>query len=96
MDSSLIAEWVHPAGLACAVVLPMTRAVVRRIRGRSPTFVQAVVVHDVAMGFVAPTFVVLCLSSVVPGVLSVLDPTTALLAGLVGLINLAENLFRPE
>lgn len=96
MDAAHIAEWIHPAGLIRAVAIPLGRAILRRARGQTPSFVKAVLVHDAMMGMVAPTFVALCLSPIARGLLSELNPTTAFLAGVMGLFFLLENLFRSD
>lgn len=87
---------LHPAAVLLAVLLPCFRAVLRTFRGHQNGFVLTLVAQDVSSGFVLPSFVALCLSPMIPGVLTHLDGHTLQLAGALGIIYTLSELFKPR
>ena len=79
-------DWMHPAALGFALLLPLIRALVRKQQGHLPCFHISYVVHDIASGLTIPSFIALAISGVSPDVAKHVDGHAAQLAGLMGIV----------
>lgn len=79
-------DWMHPAALTFAVLLPLVRAQLRKIQGHTPCFHTSYVVHDIASGLTIPSFMALAISGVSPDVAKHVEGHAAQLAGLMGIV----------
>jgi hypothetical protein len=93
---AVVGDYLHVAGLALAILLPLLRAGVRRIRAASQCFITRYVVHDVAAGISLPSFVALCLTTVAPQLLTLVDKHSLTLAGALGVVFILSELFGVE
>jgi hypothetical protein len=84
--TQLVAEWIHPASLICAALLPNVRALIRRARINRPAYTTPLVVHDAMSGFALPSFFALCLLPIAPDLRPHLDTTHLVLAGVLGIV----------
>jgi hypothetical protein len=56
------------------------------MRNQPKCFYMSFVVHDAFSGLALPSFIALCLTSVIPDLMDSIDPHSLQLAGLLGLI----------
>ncbi len=87
-------DWMHPAALVFAVVLPLARAAIRKRQGQSPCFHTSYVVHDIASGLTVPSFMALAISGVSPEVAKHVEGHAAQLAGCMGLVYTIAAIFK--
>lgn len=79
-------DWMHPASLGFALLLPLIRACLRKHQGHLPCFHTSYVVHDIASGLTIPSFMALAISGVSPDVAKHVEGHAAQLAGLMGIV----------
>lgn len=91
--AALVYEWINPAGVASAVLLPCTRAALRRWRGERDGFVHGLVISDVAAGFALPSYAVMILCPMLDGFADHVERSVLQLAGAVALIQVLRDVF---
>lgn len=79
-------DWMHPASLVMAAVLPFMRALVRKWYGRRFLWRREYIVHDAAAGLLIPSFLAMCLTALKPDLLQQVVGHPLQLAGLLGLV----------
>jgi hypothetical protein len=87
-------DWMHALSLICAFLLPLLRASVLRIKGRSPCFHAPVVAHDVASGFAFPSFLALTLSGLSTEIAQHANGHAVELAGAMGIVYTLSGIFK--
>src|SRR5206468_10181045 len=82
----LFVDWMHPGAIIFALVLPNLRAVVLRFKGHGPCYQTSLVAHDVASGFVFPSFLALALSGLSHEIATNATGHAVELAGAMGIV----------
>lgn len=87
-------EWMHPGAIICAILLPLVRALVLKVRGHGPCFQTALFAHDMASGFVFPSFLALALSGLSPEIAKSATGHAVELAGALGIVYTLAAIFK--
>lgn len=87
-------DWMHPAAIIFAILLPLIRAVVLKFRGQTPCFQTSLVAHDVASGFVFPSFLALALSGLSKEIAANANGHAVELAGAMGIVYTLAGIFK--
>lgn len=98
MSLAHLVEYIHPASIALAALLPLIRACMRRVRGHRRCVVATLVFHDAASGLVLPWYLALVAIGISPEVIEHLkrEPHVLQLAGLLGVIYTGKEVFGPD
>lgn len=87
-------EWMHPAALIFALLLPNVRAVALKLKGHGPCYQTSLVAHDVASGFVFPSFLALALSGLSQEIAKSATGHAVELAGAMGIVYTMAGIFK--
>jgi hypothetical protein len=90
----IFVDWMHALSLICAIILPLLRALVLKIKRHSPCFNASFVAHDVASGFVFPSFLALTLSGLSTEIAQHANGHAVELAGAMGIVYTLSGIFK--
>lgn len=90
----------HVIAVVAAATIPLFRAIIRMFKGCDKYFDVATSFHDVAAGFLLPSFLLMILSGVIPDGMKAINEHALQLVGGLGVLHIIRELFshndRPE
>ena len=87
-------DWMHAMALICALLLPLLRACVLKLKRHTPCLTASQVMHDVASGFVFPSFLALTLSGLSTDIAQHANGHAVELAGAMGIVYTLSGIFK--
>lgn len=90
----IFVDWMHPLAIIFAILLPLIRATVLWSKGHAPCFQTPLVAHDVASGFVFPSFLALSLSGLSTEISTHANGHAVELAGAMGIVYTLAGIFK--
>lgn len=87
-------DWMHSLALIFAILLPLTRASILKLKGQPHCFNTSFVAHDVASGFVFPSFLALSLSGLSADIADHANGHAVELAGAMGIVYTLAGIFK--